>query len=299
MQHRHTHHQAGPSRAASIRPGHIDLSAAARLALCGVGALALVAGLAGCRGDRTDAPPRQFFPDMDDQPRWDPQEKTDFFTDGRTGRPEVPNTVAFGMAAFDPTAHADEAWAAPLLAERAATLAEDDALYRGYTVGDDGTKTYTDVMPVRVTDAMLARGEERFNIYCSVCHGFQGDGKGMVGQKWSYPVANLLDVKYQDRTQQLGKDGYLFSVIREGVWGPDGVNKMPAYSHALDAMDAWAVLAHLRVLQVATGASAAAAAAAAATPVTADAEAPIAEPAAAESGGATPVPPAGLKEVVP
>ncbi|MEL7240373.1 MAG: hypothetical protein AAGK78_16055, partial [Planctomycetota bacterium] len=62
-------------------------------------AVASAAGLlAGCRGERTDKPPRQLFPDMDDQPRFKVQRGTEFFTDGRTMRPVVEGTVPFGRA---------------------------------------------------------------------------------------------------------------------------------------------------------------------------------------------------------
>src|SRR3954470_16726593 len=64
-------------------------------------ALALLgAGLAGCRGDREEKPPRQFFPDMDDQPKWKPQSQSEFFVDGRTMRKPVAGTVPFGRNDF-------------------------------------------------------------------------------------------------------------------------------------------------------------------------------------------------------
>ena len=224
--------------------------------LIGLGLAAALAPMAGCRGDRSDKPPRRFFPDMDDQPKWDPQERTEFFADNRTARPKPEGTVAFGRATFDPEAHASEAWAEGLLAERESLLASDDAVYRGITYYEDGTETYVDNIPVRVTEAMIERGQERFNIYCSACHGYTGDGRGMVGRRWSYPPANLLGDVYRDRANRQGKDGYIFHVIRNGVWNPaDGANRMPAYGDAIDAMDAWAIVAYLRALQASQTAS--------------------------------------------
>jgi len=221
--------------------------------------LAMAAGaapLAGCRGDRSDKPPRRFFPGMDDQPKWEAQERTEFFADNRTARPKVEGTVAFGPASFDPEAHASEAWARGLLAERESMLASDDAIYRGVTYYDDGTETYVDDIPLRVTEDMVERGRERFNIYCSACHGYLGDGRGMVGRRWSYPPANLLGDVYRDRANRQGKDGYIFHVIRNGVWNAaDGANRMPAYGDAIDVMDAWAIVAYLRALQTSQTAS--------------------------------------------
>lgn len=210
--------------------------------------------LGGCRGDRSDKPPRRFFPDMDDQQKWDPQEETDLFADGRTARPWVEGTVAFGTATWDPRTVSEDSWAKSFLAERDELLAEDDAIYTGQVARADGTAAYVDNIPVRVTSEMIDHGQERFNIYCAACHGFLGDGQGMVGQKWSYPVANLLTDVYRDRSQRQGKDGYLWEVAREGVWDPaTGANRMPGYKHALDAADAWAIVAYLRTLQAAQG----------------------------------------------
>jgi len=237
------------------------LSAAGRAALGGTGGVCLLAGLVcagavlgGCRGERSNKPPKHVFPDMDHQARWDPQGTTTFFEGelGPTARPKPAHTVAFGYESFDPGAAADEAWAQGFLAERGDMLAEDDAVYRGTRVLADGTEVYVDDIPVRVSREMLDRGEERFNIYCATCHGYLGDGAGPVGEGvWSYAPANLLGDAYRDKSAKQGKDGYLFYVIREGVWDPtSGANRMPGYKHALDEMDSWAVVAYLRALQV-------------------------------------------------
>ena len=215
----------------------------------------LAVPMAGCRGDRTDKTPRRFFPDLDDQPKWDPQEATTFYADGRVGRETPAHTVAFAAVDFDPVAYADAAWASSFLDEREAMLAEDDAVYRGVEIDDDGTELYVDFIPVRVTREMVDRGRHMFNIYCVACHGYMGDGKGMVGVRWNYPPANLTGDVYRDRTNRQGKDGYLFHTIRNGLDGPDGANRMPEYGHAIDEMDAWAVVAYIRALQRSRGSS--------------------------------------------
>jgi len=215
-------------------------------------ALVLIAApLGGCRGERTDKPPRQFFPDMDNQQRWDPQETTEstMFADERTARPVVPNTVPFGRASFDPTEQGERKWAESFMQDRRILLANEPAFARGVT-GEQGGTDYVDIMPVEVTMELLAEGRKEFNTYCAACHGYEGDGQGMVGRRWSYPPANISGGVYADRAQRKGKDGYLFHVIREGVWDPaTGANRMPGYKAQLDEMEAWAVVAYLRALQ--------------------------------------------------
>lgn len=221
----------------------------ARVSVAGLVAAVTVAGLAGCRGDRSDATPRRFFPDMDDQQKWDPQEATEFFADGRTARPQVANTVAFSTTMLDPDAASGEPWAAEFLVERSLLLAEDDATFTGGVGPIDDESRWVAYAPVSITPEMVKTGQKKFNIYCAACHGYLADGKGMVGTRWSYPPANLLGDVYADRTQKQGTDGWLFHVIREGVWAPDGANRMPGYKHAVDPMEAWSIVAYVRALQ--------------------------------------------------
>ncbi len=211
--------------------------------------------LAGCRGERTDANPRRFFPDMDKQQRWDPQEATGFYADGRVARTTPEHAVAFASSDFDIAEHADADWAQGYLAERAAMLKADDAVYTGKMIEPDGFESFVDTIPVTVTREMIEHGQAEYNIYCVACHGYLGDGKGMVCTRWSYPPANLTSELYRDRANRQGKDGYLFDVIRNGLWNAEGGNRMPGYAHALSEMDAWAIVAYIRTLQKARGSS--------------------------------------------
>jgi mono/diheme cytochrome c family protein len=118
--------------------------------------------------------------------------------------------------------------------------------------------------------AMITRGQERFNIYCSVCHGFKGEGGdparetgGMVGRRWKTPVPNFHDPKYADQKVKTGLDGYIFTVIRNGVpettvdaSGKTIINtakplKMPSYADKVSEVDAWAIVSYIRTLQAA------------------------------------------------
>ncbi len=209
------------------------------LAGCAAGALTLaLAG--GCRGDRSDNPPRQFLPDMDDQPRWHAQGESRFFADGRMMRLPPDGTVPFGAW---PLLN-DEAGLGEAVARRASFLKEDRGFYEGLNA--DGSPVRT--IPAPVTGAMLERGAERFNIFCAVCHGYEGDGQGIVGTKWSYPVPSVHLEQYQPGGD-LGQDGHIFRVAMWGVVAPDGRTAMPGYAHALSEEDGWAVVAYVRALQ--------------------------------------------------
>jgi mono/diheme cytochrome c family protein len=251
-----------------------------------------VAPLGGCHGEREDDPPRQFLPDMDDSPKFKPQTETEFFADGRAMRPRVAGTVPFGDSARaeDPSrglygmAHpemhdgidhavAPAAPAAgqvgggvgggapePIYLERvpASAVAEFARWMteRGQPPAGAG-ETERSAATVR---AMIDRGRERFNIYCSACHGFKAEGGdpaafsgGIVGRRWTYPVPSLQDPKYRDPGQKTGRDGYIFSVIRNGVpdANPDNPPKMPSYADKVNVRDAWAIVSYVRTLQAA------------------------------------------------
>ena len=213
----------------------------------GLGAAAMAVASAGCRGERSDQPPRQFFPDMDDSPKWKPQAQTVFYEDGRTMRPALPGTVSWGN-------HADPAFNV--------TFARAD-LPAEFWTGMDAGGAPVPVIPAAAfgviapragsaadtVAASIERGQERFNIYCSVCHGYQGNGRGMVGERWSSFPANFHDPKFMDPTLHTGTDGHIFDVIRHGLFDQTGAMKMPPYGHAISEADAWAIVAYVRVLQ--------------------------------------------------
>ena len=211
------------------------------LATLALGALAT--GLPACRGDRSSKRPRQFFPDMDDQPKFKSQSETEFFADGRTMRTPVPGAVAFGRTSL---VSGDE-WAQSYASQRDQLLKADPGIY----AGRDEAGAFLTQIPANlpVDAALLDIGQRKFNTYCAACHGYDGEGKGMVGQKWSYPLPSFYDPKYADRSLDTGKDGYLWTVVRLGVYDAQGVQKMPGYAHAITEHEAWGVVAYLRALQ--------------------------------------------------
>jgi cytochrome c len=158
-------------------------------------------------------------------------------------RQPVAGTVPFGRNGFVPT---EESWSESFAKKRDDLLKADSPMY----TGKDEKGAWIVSSPIKFTKADLLRGQERYNISCASCHNYNGDGLGSVGSQWSYPLPNFHDEKYRDGSLDTGKDGYLFSIARNGVWSPDGAqNKMPGYAHALSYDDTWRVIAYIRVLQ--------------------------------------------------
>ncbi|KAA3611349.1 MAG: cytochrome c [Calditrichaeota bacterium] len=165
----------------------------------------------GCfRGTPSEKPAIHLNPNMDDQQRYDPQEESEFFADGLTMRPLVEGTVARGE------------------------LNEDDAYYRGR----DENGNYLKTIPMEVTHGLMARGQERYDIFCAPCHSRSGDGKGIVPKRGFLPPPSF----FQENVLAFD-DGYIYEVINNGV------RNMPAYRKQIPVNDRWAIVAYVRALQ--------------------------------------------------
>jgi mono/diheme cytochrome c family protein len=147
---------------------------------------------------------------MHDQPKYVPLRESAFFGDARSARPVVPGTVARGQ------------------------LHDDPLLYTGRANGADAT-----VFPFRVDAATLARGRERFDIYCAPCHGRTGQGDGMIVRRGYRRPPSF----HQDRLRDVGV-GHFFDVITNGF------GAMPDYAAQIAAEDRWAIVAYVRALQL-------------------------------------------------
>lgn len=168
--------------------------------------------LSGCRGTISDKPPVHPNTNMDFQPRKEAQEVNNFFLDGRSMRPPVEGTVARGL--------------------RKADLA--------YYEGVDANGDWIEEMPVELTRSFLYRGKERYEIFCTPCHGKAGDGLGIVTTGgYGYVPAPTY---HQDRLRE-ATDGELYSAIYNGV------RTMPAYRQQIPVEDRWAIVAYIRALQ--------------------------------------------------
>lgn len=175
-----------------------------------------------------------FIQDMDNQVKYKAQHASTIFADGRAARPKIPGTVAFGK------------------------LASSDHFERGFALKlDPATKAAAPEFfldfpeQVTINDALLARGKERYYIYCSSCHGLDGSGNGQVharanqlaeagtaGMAWVQP-ANLHTETVVNRP-----NGHLFNTINVGI------RNMAGYGHAIPPADRWAIVAYMRALQL-------------------------------------------------
>jgi len=153
--------------------------------------------------------------DMHIQPKYLPYEPTDFFSDGRSERQPVPGTIARGQ------------------------LRVDELFYTGKENGTEANE-----FPFAITRTDLQRGRERYNIYCTPCHDYAGDGNGMIVQRGfptppSYHIQRLREAPV----------GHFFGVMTNGL----GV--MYSYADRVEPADRWRIAAYIRVLQLSQNAT--------------------------------------------
>ncbi len=172
----------------------------------------LTVGVLGFRGSISTRPPLEVFPDMDRQSKYLPQDVSPFFADGRTDRPIPAGTVARG------------------------DLREDPHFYAGRSPGGDFVAGFpTDLTLDR---QFIDRGRERYEIYCTPCHGSLGNGRGIVtNYGWGGPASLHIDLI---RNQP---EGEIFNTITHGK------NTMFSLGDKLVPEDRWAVVAYVRALQ--------------------------------------------------
>jgi mono/diheme cytochrome c family protein len=150
--------------------------------------------------------------DMDQQPKYKAQTVNTAFADGRAARRPVEGTVARGE------------------------LEEDDAYYRG-KVGEK----WIEEIPVPVDMVTMRRGQERFRIYCTPCHGWSGHGNGPVAEKAGKAALNVADL-HTDLVR--GREaGHLYNTIANGL------GNMASYGAQIPVADRWAIVAYIRALQ--------------------------------------------------
>jgi hypothetical protein len=148
---------------------------------------------------------------MFQQPSYRPYQPSSFFADGTSARPVPADTVARGQ------------------------LRDDPLLFTGKDAsGQDATE-----FPFPITREVLTRGQQRFNVYCTPCHGFAGDGDGMVVRRGFTTPPTY----HSDRLRQ-APVGYFFRVISNGF------GSMPSYATQVAASDRWAIIAYIRALQL-------------------------------------------------
>ena len=155
-------------------------------------------------------PPIHLNPNMDDQPKYEAMEESQFFLDKSAMRVPVEGTVARGR------------------------LNENTVYYYGKSNSGELIKK----MPVKLSRQVLERGQKRYDIYCSPCHGLTGTGQGIVIKKGYLPPPSF----HIDRLRDI-EDGYIFDVISNGI------RNMPSYRHQIQVADRWAIVSYIRALQ--------------------------------------------------
>jgi mono/diheme cytochrome c family protein len=176
--------------------------------------------IARARVTTTPTPRIHIIQDMDNQPKFKPQQANPMFADTRAMRPPVPGTVARG------------------------TLVGDPRLETGLT-DPANPESWVEVLPVEVTPELMARGREKYDVFCSPCHGLGGVGNGAVSVRaealqegtWTPPSSFHTELV---RSRQVG---HLYNTITHGI------RNMPAYGTMIDRSDRWAIVAYVRALQ--------------------------------------------------
>lgn len=213
------------------------------VACSGVSRAFLLVALWGCRQD------------MHDQPRYKPLGVSHFFADGKAARELVPGTVPHGYGdrsgAFytgkiaepsSPPALEVDAGIPPPETPDKEQLAAWRSIHAAEAAGgahDREENLYIDTFPMRLTERLLNHGQERYEIYCAVCHDRTGSGNGMIVRKGFTPPPSF----HSDRLRN-AKLGHFFDVITQGF------GAMPSYEKQIPSEDRWAIIAYIRALQL-------------------------------------------------
>jgi mono/diheme cytochrome c family protein len=189
----------------------------------------LALSILGFRGSLSTRSPLEVFDDMDHQDKYKAQASSKFFADGRADRTRIPGTVAFGRRSDAPDA---------------TFLKADSARFEG----KDAKGAWVVGFPSAITvDAkFMERGQDRYTIYCALCHGAVGDGNGITKQYGMGATPTFHDVRLRTMTE-----GEIFNTITHGK------GNMLSYADKLPADDRWAVIAYMRALQRAAHSTAA------------------------------------------
>lgn len=176
------------------------------------GVVALGVSLSACKGQLSEKPAVHPNMNMDQQLRKEAQEVNNFFADGRSMRQPVEGTVARGYAKINTK----------------------------YYEGVDENGEFIDEIPVDLTRSFLYRGKERYEVFCTPCHGQTGAGDGIImeGGYGYVPAPSYHDQRVRDLS-----DGELYSAIYNGV------RTMPSYATQIHVEDRWAIVAYIRALQ--------------------------------------------------
>lgn len=193
--------------------------------------IAAVISTLGFRGATSTKPPLEVFPDMDRQARYKPQAENQFFADGRNDRPVPLNTVARGNY-FNQVEVFSEVFSDTELGNST------------YKYGKTPEGEFVERLPIAPTNELMQLGHEKYDIFCTVCHGAAGDGNGVVKQY------GVLAASYHDERLRDAGDGYLYDVISNGK------GLMYGLKDRMSPEERWAVVLYMRALQTSQNAKA-------------------------------------------
>lgn len=186
-------------------------------------AVAVVVGILGFRGTHFRKPPLYIFPDMEFQLKLRPQKENGFFTNGLTSQLHIPGTISRST---------------PLQSANGPVYPYEDSPVNTGRI--TGTTNFIENNPMPITESLLKRGQQRFTINCTPCHGATGEGKGITQKIGAMAVvANLHDKRIVELP-----DGEIFYVITNGR------NLMGSYGANVTVEDRWAIIAYLRAIQL-------------------------------------------------
>jgi mono/diheme cytochrome c family protein len=191
-----------------------------------------VLGTAGWRGQKSGKTPIEIFPDMDHQPKYQPQHGNNLFADGRSARNPVAGTVPMGYVL--PGAYLSNGASNNRTIGGGSRFSAAPDYYDTGNIGEN----YGDGLPIEVTEATLERGKLRYAIHCAVCHGATGAGNGITSQYGLVGIASL----HQERLRTM-PDGQIFQTIAYGK------GNMGPYASNIAVEDRWAIIAYIRALQ--------------------------------------------------
>ncbi|PXA05028.1 cytochrome C [Coraliomargarita sinensis] len=186
--------------------------------------IAAVVSIFGFRGSLSEKTPIEIFPDMDRQARYKPQGENSFFEDGRNDRPIPVNTVARGNY---------------LNYEEVFSEDFDDTVLGSTTFlqGKNPDGSWVKKLPVEADYTLIELGREKYDIFCSACHGAAGDGNGVT------KPYGILATSYHDDRLRNEADGYIYDVITNGK------GLMYGLKDRLTPEERWAVVLYVRALQ--------------------------------------------------
>jgi mono/diheme cytochrome c family protein len=170
---------------------------------------------------------------MADQPSYQPLEPSEFFADQRSARPAIPGTVARGQLRTDLALFTGRKTRASR--QRPAREQNSDEQKSKFNENDDFVAEF----PVALDRQLLKHGQDRFSIYCIVCHDSLGTGQGKIVERGYTRPPSLHSDRLRDAPV-----GRIFAVITEGY------GSMPSYASQIPPEDRWAIVAYVRALQL-------------------------------------------------